>query len=280
MFQNKHLFIITLLALGLALLATACQGQGAEAAPINEVVFTARDFSFSGPEAIPAGWTQLRLENEGPDYHHMQLVKLADGKTLQDLTAAFEESPVLPEWAEEYGGPNPPEAGESSQATVYLQPGDYALICTVPDKQGTPHVMHGMVKNLTVTAAEGETAREPQADATLDMLDFTFELSQSLAAGQQTIRVNNKGQQPHEVFLARLEPGKTMDDFLISFTPDAPAEPVWRAAGGVSVIEPGAHGYFSVDLEPGQYVLACFAPDSESGMPHLMMGMVQEMTVE
>lgn len=279
MSQKKYSLVMTLLTLGLALLVSAC--QGVKAAQINQVTFTAADNSFSGPETLPAGWTQLRLVNEGPDFYHIQLVRLSADKSVEDLVAVLEENPVRPAWAELYGGPNPSIPGQSSEAFVELEPGNYALIDTVPDKSGTPHLHQGMFKALTVTPVDESTAVEPQADVTLNMLDFSYSLSKPLTAGQHTIRVNNKGQQPHEVFLARLAPGKGVNDLLASLAPDAPSEAIdWQALGGVSVIEPGAHSYFSVDLEAGNYALICFAPDHDSGAPHFMMGMAQEFTIK
>jgi hypothetical protein len=296
---KKPSITIILFTLVLALLVSACQGvQAAQTVAeevqtsempsgVNEVVFTARDNSFSGPETIPAGWTQLRLVNEGPEFYHIQLAKLDEGKTVDDLVTALRENPVRPDWAKLDGGPNPAVPGQSSEAIVNLEPGQYALIDTVPDKTGTPHVHYGMAKALTVTPAVEDAPRgkgaasEPVADVTIDMLDFNYALSQPLTAGQHTIRVNNKGQQPHEVFLARLAPGKGVDDLLASLAPDAPPEAIdWQALGGISAIEAGAHAYFSVDLEPGRYALMCFAPDHDSGAPHFMMGMTQEITVE
>ena len=42
-------------------------------------------------------------------------------------------------------------ADESGQFTVDLVPGDYALLCFVPDMHdGKPRLMHGMVKPFTV----------------------------------------------------------------------------------------------------------------------------------
>jgi hypothetical protein len=91
MFQTKLSIMTTLLALALMLLVSAC--QGAQAAQVNEVTFTARDNSFSGPETIPAGWIRLRLINEGPDLHHIQLVKLSGDKTSEALITALHENP-------------------------------------------------------------------------------------------------------------------------------------------------------------------------------------------
>ena len=279
MLQKKSSLMILLLTLALALLTTAC--QGARAAEINKAVFVAEGNSFSGPDSIPAGWTQIRLENEGPDFYHIQLVKLADGKTVTDLVKEMGETHMAPAWATLYGGPNPPAPGQSSEAIVKLEPGHYALIDTVPDKNGTPHVQYGMAKALTVTPVDGPAVPEPVAGVTMDMLDFSYSLSKPLTAGKHTIRVNNKGAQAHEVFLARLAPGKGVNDLLASLAPDAPADAIdWQALGGVSVIEPGAHSYFTAELEPGRYALVCFAPETTSGVPHFMMGMAQEITVK
>ena len=217
--------MMILLSLMLALLVAACQGAAAKT-QVNEAIFTAKDNSFSGPDTIPAGWTQLRLVNEGPEFYHIQLVKLADDKSVDDLVAALEENPVRPGWAELYGGPNPLIPGQSSQAVVELEAGNYALIDTVPDKNGMPHFHYGMVKALTVAEAEDLVSTEPAADVTMDMLDFNYVLSRPLKAGPQTIRVNNKGEQPHEVFLARLAPGKGVNDLLASLAPDAPADAI------------------------------------------------------
>lgn len=272
--------LFTVLVAVLSLLLGACQ-SGEETAVSQEVVFIAQNNSFTGPDTIPAGWTQISLQNEGPEFYHVQLMRLERGKTVSDLIAALRENPIAPDWAKHYGGPNPPHVGESSTAIVFLEPGDYALIDTVPGKDGTPHIHHGMGKSLQVTTNDQETAVEPTADVVMDLDDFSFSLSRPLIAGEQTIRVNNRGAQPHEVFLARLAPGKSAGDLLASLAPDAPPEAIdWQALGGVSVIESGAHSYFIVDLEPGTYALLCFAPDHHSGAPHAMLGMMQEFVIE
>ena len=54
----------------------------------GEVIFTAFDtddgFRFRGPDSLPAGWTTLRLSSESQAPHHMQLIKLPEGMTMED----------------------------------------------------------------------------------------------------------------------------------------------------------------------------------------------------
>lgn len=269
------LFMVSLLAL----LISGCQSAAAESG-IPEVTFTAKSLVFDGPKSIPGGWVRLVLHNEGPDYYHLQLVKLNEGHHVSDLGAALRESLVPPVWAEMKGGPNAVDPGRSSSAIVYLEPGDYAIISTVPDRQGVPHVASGMIRGLTVTEAT-RIVPEPAFDLTLDLVDFSFVLSQPLVAGEQTIRVNNQGSHAHEIWLAKLGEGKSANDLLMALAPGSPAEAwVYNGLGGLAWIEAGEYGYFSANLEPGRYALICFVPDHETGQMHFMLGMVQEFVVE
>ncbi len=84
----------------LAAMALAACGEGATPTPqptptpvpqINRVSFSAFDFGFNGPESIPAGMTTFSFANEGQDLHHLQLVKLAEGMTAEDLLAGLQK---------------------------------------------------------------------------------------------------------------------------------------------------------------------------------------------
>lgn len=272
--NSKFLFLILF-----ALLVSGCQSAMAGSA-LPEATFIARDGSFEGPESIPGGWVRLNLENEGPEYYHLQLVKLDPGRTVTELEAALSESLIPPQWATMQGGPNAVDPGQSTSAVVYLETGDYALIDTVPDRQGVPHVANGMIRALTVTNAT-HLAEEPTADVTLDLVDFSFVLAQPFTTGQQTIRVNNNGHHVHEVWLTKLGEGKGVNDLLMALAPGAPAEDwVYNGLGGLTWIEPDKHGYFDVELEPGHYALICFVPDHATGKMHVMLGMVHEFVVE
>lgn len=290
MFHPFRLSIIAL-ALTLILVLGGCQAQAfsASTAPpenvadavLAEVTFTAKGDGYSGPGSIPAGWVRLVLNNEGSGYDHIQLLKLNEGKRIDELMAALEDDPAWPDWVEMYGGPNASDPGTSSVATVNLTPGNYVLLSWVPDRNGIPRFLSGMIAPLTVTEAEAQTAPEPAADMRMDFVDFNYVLSQPLVAGPQTIRVTNNGEHAHEVWVTRLGEGKTVTDLFAALAPDAPAD-AWKfnGIGGITEIEPGAHAYFQVDLEPGRYALLCFVSDPDQGAPHAAMGMVQTFDVE
>jgi uncharacterized cupredoxin-like copper-binding protein len=249
----------------------------ASAAP-PAVTVVATDYSFEAPAEVPAGLTTFRLVNRGPSIHHVQLVKLNDGKTVDDFMAALKAGGPPPKWATMAGGPNPPEIGDTSSTTVALEPGNYALLCFVPGSDGIPHVAKGMVRPLTVTAGTGATAAEPEADVVMKLVDYDFELSKPLTAGRHTIRIENAGPQEHEVVIVKLGPGKEPMDFAEWGEKQVGKAP-GTLHGGVSGIMPGATAFVEVDLAPGEYGLICFVPDTKDGKGHYHHGMAKKVTV-
>jgi len=126
-------------ALGVAAvvaLAAACDTVDAArttpAKPANVVAVAAGDYYFQMPDTLPAGLTSFRLMNKGQELHHIQAVRLAEGKTLQDLVSHFSSSPAAPAWATEVGGPNTGVPGAETEATFDLKPGTYAILCVIP----------------------------------------------------------------------------------------------------------------------------------------------------
>jgi hypothetical protein len=113
------------------------------------ITLTDYDFQLSGP--LTPGSHVIRVENKGPQPHELVLTKMAQGKSLKDIEAWEKggEKGLPPVSA--LGGISPMMANESGQFTVDLAPGDYALICFVPDmKDGKAHLRHGMVKSIKV----------------------------------------------------------------------------------------------------------------------------------
>lgn len=276
--SRRHTILFAALALA-ALILSAC---GAAAPEIQEVSYTATEYSFEGPAEIEAGLTRIRLDNEGQELHHAQLIRLGEGMTMDDLGAAMQEGRV-PESISWQGGASVAVPGGGVSAVVDLEPGSYVLLCVIPDSEGTPHAQHGMVMPVQVTEDGAQQAEPPEADLTMTLRDFEFELSESVSAGEQTIHVVNEGPQPHEVAVVQLAPDASVEDFMAAIQPGSESEgpPPGMPVGGLQVIDPGAEGYFTTTFESGsRYALICFHPDQETGQPHAALGMVQTFTVE
>lgn len=266
-----------------AVMATACsraEATPAKAAVADPRVITvvARDFAFQAPDEVPAGLVTIQLQNRGSNLHHMAIVKLDEGKTLQDLFAAMQGGGAPPAWAHDMGGPNAPDPGSDANATLFLEPGSYALLCFVDIPDHVPHVMKGMAKPLRVTpAVVPAAARAITGDVTMTLSDYTFTVSKPITRGVHTIRVENPAAQSHEVELVKLAPGKTLQD-LMSWIANPQGPPPGSAIGGIAGMQHGAVQSFTYDFVPGTYGLICFLPGPD-GRPHFMHGMMQEFTV-
>jgi plastocyanin len=253
---------------------------GDAAAHPATVTVTASDFAYAAPDTIAAGSTTVRLVNTGKELHQAQLIKLEQGKTLEDV-AKLQPGAPLPAWVKFVGGPNGVASGKETQATSVLEPGNYAYICFIPSPDGKMHAAKGMARPFVVTGASTTSKpQQPAADVTIKLVDYDFQPSQPLKTGRQTILVENAGPQPHELVLLRLAPGKKVEDFAHwseegGMKGPPPAEPL----GGVTLLDKGARGSFTADLTPGEYGFICYFPDTKDGKPHLAHGMMKNFRV-
>ncbi len=272
----------SLLFLALGVLACARADAPADPAPAtpNVVTIAASDFAFAAPDTIPSGMTAFHLMATS-GLHHALVVQLTEGRTFADLTSALstmKPSDPFPSWMVFIGGPNPPAPGDTAIATHDLAPGNYALLCMVDVPDRVPHAAKGMIRPLVVVPATAPSAPAPASAITMDLVDFGFDLSAPLTAGEHVIKVTNSAQQPHEFALVRLDEGKTMADlgaWAATLAGAMPAKPL----GGLAPMAPGGTGYIRVQLVPGNYALLCFLPDATDGKLHLEHGMVREFTI-
>lgn len=278
--SHRHAVLISL-AFGVAVAAVSAFGPG-EPPSGNVVTVIATDYAFQVADTLPAGLTTIRLVNRGPDLHHVYIVRFAPGRTLSDLVDVMKSGAhAMPSWVSDVGGPNAPLPGAESNATLTLAPGRYAMLCVIPAKDGQPHVMKGMMKEVMVVPARGTPAArddEYAADVTMVLSDYDFVLSKPLLAGERTIRVQNNAAQSHEVLIVKLQPGKTAADF-VSFIEEPHGLPPGAPVGGTTIIAQGGWNDIAVTLERGDYALVCFAPDSGDGKPHFVHGMIKQVKV-
>jgi hypothetical protein len=247
----------------------------------NAIAFEASDYGFKGPDRVQSGLTAVEIHNTGAQLHHIQLVKLGENKTAEDFTAALRNNPAgLPVWLNFMGGPNAVIPGARAVSRQNLEPGQYLLLCLIPNENGVPHVALGMQKSLVVMPTERPSStRQRKPEITITERDFAFELSQEMRSGRQTIGVVNAGTVPHEVVLVKLAPGKSIQDFA-QFGEHPVGPPPGQPLGGIVGLDAGHTGSFTANFVPGRYGLICFLPDPENGAPHFSKGMVLEFAVK
>jgi hypothetical protein len=285
---------------GAAHVAAQEEGLAELTAQYPEVQMIATDFAFDVPEQIESGFTLVTMVNEGIEPHHVQLMLLNEGVTMDDVEEAFGTSEAavfgLGVFA---GGPTPAMPGGTSEVVLDLEPGMYLALCFIESPDGLPHIAKGMVATFEVIEGEND-ATAPEAAGTVVMSDFIFELPEVIQAGPQFWEVVNEGPQPHEIVIWRLAEGVPAEDLIgmlgeeeaahenghdmeaMEATPELDMEgPMpFEPAGGMQGLSTGLTGWAVLDLQPGEYLALCFIPDPNTGQSHLALGMVEAFTVE
>lgn len=258
-------------------------GEASPSASTSELKIEATEYKFSAPAQAPAGATRIVVDNVGKEDHQAQVAKLADGKTFADLAAAVADPD--PNAALKLlalaGGPNGVAPGATVATTSNLASGQYAFLCFVESADGVSHLAKGMIAPLEVTGTAVD-APLPTGDAELALQDFKFSGVSDLTAGKHTVTVTNKGQQPHEATLVKLNEGTTVEQVTQFFTSTAPPSgpPPWTSAGGVAGIAPDGNASMELDVEAGNYAFICSIPDPATGKAHAALGMVAGVSVK
>lgn len=270
-----------------AALGTACSGDApadsaltaeAQTAIAPAVIdVSAGDFFYTMADTIAAGAVTLQLATTGEELHHLQLVRLAEGKTAEDLFREM-QGDMPPAWAELVGGPNAPIPNATmSRVTLDLSAGTYVALCVIPSPDGVPHVAKGMSKTVVVTPSAGGAAL-PAPTVRMSLVDYDFLMDTPLTAGSHVIEVSTAPGQPHEVVIAKLAPGATAMQ-MVEWVEKMDGPPPGAPMGGTVGLSQGLTNYVHVDLEPGEYALLCFLPDAKDGKPHVLHGMMKQITV-
>ncbi|MCL5997190.1 MAG: hypothetical protein M1546_14215 [Chloroflexi bacterium] len=118
--------------------------------PKADVTITLKDFQFEISGQLKAGKQVVKVTNAGPQPHEIALIKLATGKTLDDV-AAFMAKPEGQPPYEDAGGMQGLSIGRSAWVTLDLEAGNYVALCHIPDPtSGKDHTDLGMVMPFTV----------------------------------------------------------------------------------------------------------------------------------
>jgi hypothetical protein len=130
---------------------TGPSNVGQVSAPKADIEVVLKDFTFGLPGTIKSGPLTYKVTNEGPQPHEMVIMKLAPGKTLEDVKAALQSQSSGPPPADFVGGAGALAQGSSAWLKTNLEPGNYVAVCFVPDPaSGKAHAELGMITPFSV----------------------------------------------------------------------------------------------------------------------------------
>lgn len=273
--MTASLFVAAMLAMA------ACQAAPPAAPSPQTITLKGADFSFEGPAEAQSGWVTVNFQNVGQQAHHAQFARLNDGVTPQQIQDALKKSEQEAlALVSLVGGPSVIDPNGNASVTMNLAPGQYMILCFLPDTDGVPHLAKGMVSMMTVKGSGASTAAEPKADVTVNAADFHYSMPAQVKAGKQVWKFINDGPQPHEIVIMKLEDGKTPEDVFAFFAkPDG--KPPFMDLGGMQGLTKGAApAFINFDLQPGNYIALCNIPDPATGKSHAELGMVMPFAVQ
>jgi hypothetical protein len=141
------------------------RGTNAEAAaePVASATIRLADYSFTPDSSLlKAGRHTIRIENTGAEPHDMNMMKLAPGRTMEDVQRFLnperarrpgekdEPPPPLHELGSMLGGVAAMAPSMSAYFDAELTPGEYVLFCMVTAPDGRSHIEHGMIRQIRV----------------------------------------------------------------------------------------------------------------------------------
>ena len=250
-------------------------------------------------DTVMAGWTTFRFTNASPMLHFVLLDHLPGERTsnelLREVSPVFQESlnlmmegkpeeaaahfAELPEWFGGIvfrGGPGFLSPGLAAETTLYLEPGNYVLECYIKTAEGVFHWNLGMVADLHVTRGVTDATAPADPTLTVTVTDSALLMEGTPTPGEHLVAVHFQEEQPglvgKDVHVVRLSPETDVDEVIgwmdfnrvegLVSTPEkvAPA----HFLGGIHDMPFGNTGYFTVTLEPGEYLLVSEQPTAES----------------
>lgn len=137
---------------------------------------------------------------------------------------------------------------------------------------------------LALTAEPAVAQASSANEVTVTAVDYDFQVADTLPPGPTVFRLANEGTVQHEVVLARLKKGTTVEELLDAIADEeTDANQLVRGISGILVADPGARGgsRLLVDLAPGTaYAVVCGLRDHPDAPPHFELGMEDGFMVE
>jgi hypothetical protein len=251
-------------------LAGASSAGAAGTIPVVRVHMSSTHIRLSTGNTLHAGRVIYRVVTAKGD-HTLQIARLHKGYTLQeagqDLNKAFQGDVTAIRRVDSHitfrGGaetrPNHP-----GRFSISLSKGTYVFT----DQNSNAFTM------VTVVGTAPARPSIP-VQGSITAYSYGFGVSPTLPA-DGWIRAFNQADQPHFIVFQRVKASTTNAMVRKAFAAGLSGpQPSWllKATTSMGVITPYFGEKLHIDLPAGKYLIACFWPDDDTGMPHAFMGM-------
>ncbi len=133
--------------------------------------------------------------------------------------------------------------------------------------------------SLSACGQEVEEADPDAAQVAVTATDYAFEIG-DVAAGPTAFTMTNDGDEPHFMYVVRLNDGASLEEALAAEADGGDPEAfIAEEIGESATVGAGGTAALNADLEEGTYGMLCFI-SSPDGQPHAMLGMAEEFVVE
>jgi hypothetical protein len=220
--------------------------------------------------SVHAGTVRFRVISNDKRFHQMQVARLHGHYTLQDAERDFGKAfsgnvkavRRLDHHVAFRGGAPAHRSGYPGQVYMNLTAGHYYVFDQ--DGQG--------LASLNVHGTQGTQPRVKH-NGEITANSYGFQVSHLPSSGW--LKVRNISDQPHFIAMTRVKNSTTRRQVAREAHHPSNRQPPWLLNAGTdsSVISPYRHEVLHYRLPAGKYLVACFWPDDDTGMPHFYMGM-------
>jgi hypothetical protein len=250
--------------------AATASAEGATPTPASITVHMTKHQVRLSQSRVHAGTIGFRVISSDGRFHQLQIARLHKGYTLQQAQSDFGEAfsgnvPAIRRLDHRVsfrGGAPAHRSGYPGRVVIDLPAGRYYLFDQ--DGQG--------LATLRVVGTEGHQPAVPH-QAMITANTYGFQATRLPASGW--LKVRNVSDQPHFIAMTRVKDSTTRRMVARAASHPSNRKPSWLLHAGTdsSVISPYRHEILRYRLPAGKYLIACFWPDDDTGMPHFYMGM-------
>jgi plastocyanin len=125
-----------------------------EELPATDTTIETIDYGFETEGDLSTGANEITFENTGAQPHHIVAERIAEGKTIDDVRTFLKNEQGPPPFEEGSEVETAALDGGGGQIVTmnFKEPGDYALLCFISDRQGGPphSIGEGMLGEVQV----------------------------------------------------------------------------------------------------------------------------------